>query len=282
MPRTATILVLCANKRSVESYKALKIIQEFCANTDVPGCKYWEKIDIYYAGLNLLDTTRMPNTTFDEQGNREITPWGMKIPRNSNLGVIPVTHQLLPNELGDLKSNMLPEIFPKAFDIIINENCPRSQAPGTPFITPAILTNLINGCLKLDGYYIDKADAQGQFGPRGFQVIYDPNNTKSGLLEKINPEFKVDTEISIGTMWVAYKLKTQSEKEKMSKATQDFLRRTGRMPQSDEEVRAELARAEGITRHKKNKHKKRNKKTNKKTNKKKYHKKRSIKRKRKN
>ena len=90
MPRIANILILCANKTTVESYKALKILQEFCANTTVPGCKNWERIDIYYTGLNLLETTNMPRETINGQGNREITPWGMKLPRNTNTGTIPV------------------------------------------------------------------------------------------------------------------------------------------------------------------------------------------------
>lgn len=216
MPRTANILILCANKSSVDKYKALKILQEFCASTTVVGCKYWEKIDFYYTGLNLLRTTNMPRETIDQNGNREITPWGMKIPRNTNTGMIPVTHQLLPDEIGNLKMRMLPEVFPKFFDVIINENCPRQDNPDGFAITPAELTTLINGSLKLDGFYIDKATADGHFGPKGFQTIYDPHHTGKGLLEKILPEFRVNIETSHGSLWVAYKLKTDLEEFKKS------------------------------------------------------------------
>jgi len=216
MPRIANILVLCANKTTIESYKALKILQEFCANTTVPGCKHWERIDIYYTGLNLLTTANMPRETIHQEGAKEITPWGMKLPRNTNTGIIPVTHQILPDEIGNLKSNMLPEIFPKFFDVIINENCPRQDNPTGFAITPAELTNLINGSLKLDGNYIDKAMADHHFGPKGFQTIYDPHNTEKGLLKKINPEFKVDVETGIGTMWVAYKMRTDLDERTRS------------------------------------------------------------------
>ena len=135
----------------------------------------------------------------------------MKLPRNTNTGIIPVTHQILPDEIGNLKNNMLPEIFPKFFDVIINENCPRQDNPTGFAITPAELTNLINGSLKLDGNYIDKAQADGHFGPKGFQTIYDPYNTRKGLLEKIEPEFRVNIEVSGGTEWVAYKMRTDLE-----------------------------------------------------------------------
>jgi len=210
MTRTANILILCANKSTIDNYKALKILQEFCASTTVAGCKYWEKIDFYYTGLNLLTTTNMPRETIDANGNREITPWGMKIPRNINIGMIPITHQLLPDEIGDLKMKMLPEVFPKFFDVIINENCPRQDNPSGFAITPSELTQLINGSLKLDGFYIDKAKADEHFGTSGFQTIYDPHKTGKGLLEKINPEFKVNVESSNGSLWVAYKLRTDS------------------------------------------------------------------------
>ena len=102
MPRIANILILCANKQTVDSYKGLKILQEFCANTTVPGCKYWEEINIYYTGEKLLDTTNIPTGTIDENGDRQINSWTMKLPRNpgtSKSGTIPITHQLFSDEL---------------------------------------------------------------------------------------------------------------------------------------------------------------------------------------
>ena len=74
MLRIANILILCANKQTVDSYKGLKILQDFCANPAVPGCMYWQRIDIYYTGLNLLETTNMPRETINQLENKEITP----------------------------------------------------------------------------------------------------------------------------------------------------------------------------------------------------------------
>lgn len=110
----ANILVLCANKNSIESMKAINIIQEFCNKTLSIGCEDWNKINIYYSGIKLSNITISSQPTL-EFADRQI----------------PIVQKILPDEVGNLKNHKLPEYIEKTlkknckfFDIIINETCP--------------------------------------------------------------------------------------------------------------------------------------------------------------
>lgn len=112
--KEANILVLCADKTSIESMRAINIIQEFCNKTLEIGCQHWNKINIYYSGMNLSHITISSEPTL-EFADRQI----------------PIVQKILPDEVGNLKKRKLPEYIEKTlkknlqfFDIIINEFCP--------------------------------------------------------------------------------------------------------------------------------------------------------------
>ena len=197
MTREANILVLCANIRTIKEYKCLEILQRLCIDDNVvKGCKHWTSLNLYYAGIGLAQHNILPTKT-----TGTITPDTVIIPGNTNPNsIVSVTHNVLPDELGNIKKNNLEAVFPKFFDLIINENCPRSAGGGFA-ISPKDLFPVINECMKLDGYYIDKEIAREHFGSHGFQVLY------KDLLKKESKPVNI-TAAGETSNWVVFKFRT--------------------------------------------------------------------------
>ena len=140
----ANILVLCANKNSIESMKAINVIQEFCNKTLHPiGFENWNKINIYYAGMDLSDITILsqPIIYFADRQ-------------------IPIVQKILPDEIGNLKNQKLPEYIEKTlkkklqfFDIIMNEYCP--VAIHLEWTLQPIDFEIILSTLKPNGFFIN-------------------------------------------------------------------------------------------------------------------------------
>ena len=140
----ANILVLCANKNSIESMKAINIIQEFCNKTLHPiGFENWNKINIYYAGMDLSDITILsqPIIVFADRQ-------------------IPIIQKILPDEIGNLKNHKLPEYIEKTlkknlqfFDIILNEYCP--VVIHLEWTLQPIDFEIIFSTLKPNGFFIN-------------------------------------------------------------------------------------------------------------------------------
>jgi len=140
----ANILVLCANKNSIESMKAINIIQEFCNKTLHPiGFENWNKINIYYTGIDLSDITILSQSTIDFTDRQ-----------------IPIVQKILPDEVGNLKNHKLPEYIEKTlkknlqfFDIILNENCP--VVIHLEWTLQPIDFEIIFSTLKPNGFFIN-------------------------------------------------------------------------------------------------------------------------------
>lgn len=234
MTREANVLVLCANIRTIKEYKCLEILQRLCVDDNViKGCKYWTSLNLYYAGMELAKHNILPTKT-----TGTITPNTVMIPGNTNTNsIVSVSHNVLPDELGNIKKNNLEAVFPKFFDLVINENCPRSEGSGFA-ITPKDLFPVINECMKLDGYYIDKEIAREHFGSHGFQLLY------KDLLKKESKPVNI-TAAGETANWVVFKFRTVGS------------------PKSREKSIGKTVSARGV--------KKGNKKSQKKRKKRKYH-----------
>jgi len=140
----ANILVLCANKNSIESMKAISIIQKFCNKTLHPiGFENWNKINIYYTGIDLSDITILSQPIIDFTDRQ-----------------IPIVQKILPDEIRNLKDHKLPEYIEKTlkknlqfFDIILNENCP--VVIHLEWTLQPIDFEIILSTLKPNGFFIN-------------------------------------------------------------------------------------------------------------------------------
>jgi hypothetical protein len=148
------ILILCADENSIKNLKTMNIMKQMC-DTNVLKCDYWNKIHLYYSGINLSHEilTNLQNSVC--------------IHKN-----IPIVHTILPDNVANLKNHKLPEYVkthlhksnPRFFDIIINEYCPMANHL-TWTVQPQDLVVILS-TLKKNGLFINPkklSQKQGYF-----------------------------------------------------------------------------------------------------------------------
>ena len=190
MPRNINVLILCADKESIEVQKGAKIVLDCIKtleeNKKLSSVKNWDVINFYYTGDKLtpeLNELLLGDSIIIDE--KKIT----------------ITYQVLPEDFLNLRNLNMEELIqkiPNRFKFILNENCPRADFG----IKPNHLYKIINELLVLDGYYIDKHSAIEHFSQTGYDSIY------KNLIELIQKDVTI-SELKTDNIWSIFKLRRQ-------------------------------------------------------------------------
>jgi len=136
MSNTLRVLVLCATDSTIYYRKSLHLINSFDLFNNVSN------LNITFIGDVLLTRPRLYENDYNNLAKFSITPY-TKL--NINFLIVQA----------DIRENNT-DIGQNKYDIILDENCPKTATGALWGITPEIYISIINTNLKKDGLYIGK------------------------------------------------------------------------------------------------------------------------------